>query len=308
MKTLVTGGSGAIGHYVANELLDRGHEVTIFDIREPNIENVEFIHGDITERDSVNQIPPDVDYIVHMAALLAADCAQNPLRAEQVNVFGTVLLFERATEIDARIVTTSSIAVVGPIVGKYAHPRYEPIGEDAPREPTNTYGATKLACEHYAEAYRRSRQSDIAAVRFPTTYGPGKTAQHGGPGGVLSQFIEDASKGKTIRLPGAGQGNDFIYFKEIANAIAELGETESLTYGTYHIGSGRPSSFRDFGDALREVCPDATIQIDEEFTLADVASPNLNCVMDISRIKSDTRFEPEFDPENAIRDFVNEIS
>lgn len=308
MHIVVTGGSGAIGTFVVEELLRDGHDVTVFDQVPPDSEPANFIQGDVTKRESVRRIPSHVDGIIHLAALLASDCTKDPVHAEQVNVYGTLLILDRAHNIDARAIVTSSIAAIGPITGKFSHPEYEPLGEDANKNPINSYGVTKIACEHYVESYRRDFDLPAITIRFPTTYGPGKTHNHSGPGGFISVAIEETISGGSLRIADDDKANDFIYFRDIARAITMLMNTANWSYSTYHIGSGDLHNFGDFGSVLEREYPDSNVIIDQDLSFEDHGSSLLNCLLDISRIKSDTGFEPKFTPAMAIEDYDNRVA
>lgn len=319
MRVLVTGGSGAIGSFVTRELLERGHDPIVFDIEPPDVDGITAvdadeiaasdtdgitaIEGDITDATAVSTAVRDADAVVHLAALLPDACRRDPRSAERINVGGTLNVFEAATDTAIPVVYASSKAVFGSIRGRYAHPTYEPLGEDAPRDPTGVYGTTKLAIEQYAETYYRDGMSG-AAVRFASTYGPGKGDAHGDLA-YVPDLIRRAAAGETIHVDGADQRNDFVYYADIAAGVAAAIEAEDRSHAVYHIGSGRAVALREFVDALRRET-EATIHVEGGLNHRDADDPSY-CRLDISRARTDLGYEPSYPASRAVEDFLDRL-
>jgi UDP-glucose 4-epimerase len=303
MKILVTGGSGAIGTFVVEALRSTGHTVTVFDREPPADEDVAFVQGDITDVDTVREAVSGVDIVVHLAALLPKACRQRPRRAEAVNIGGSVNVFEAAIETQVRVIYASSKAVFGAITGDHAHPTYEPISEDAPKSPTNLYGVTKATVERFGTAYREDGL-DAAAVRFASTYGPGKGDAHGDLA-ILPEAVRRAAAGQSVQLPGADQRNDLVYYADIAHGIRAAVETAELSYDAYHLGSGTTCSIREFASAL-ESYTDVSVECGEGLNYRDAAEPSY-CQLDISRARSDLGYDPSYPINAGVQHFLEHL-
>lgn len=154
MRVLITGGAGRLGTTVCKKLMQNGFQVRIFDIDTArNRKGVralgqaaEIVWGDITEPDSVRQALPEVDAVVHMAAVLPPVADDKPELAYRVNVEGTRVLVDLIREKGGHIplVYTSSVAVFGPT------PRAtEPLDPDRHEpHPEGGYAVTKLQAEN----------------------------------------------------------------------------------------------------------------------------------------------------------------
>ncbi|MGL4315184.1 MAG: UDP-glucose 4-epimerase GalE [Pseudomonas sp.] len=157
MKVLVTGGAGFIGSHTVLELLQAGHEVTVVDnlcnSSERAVERVqqlagvplEFIRGDVRERDSLEQVLRlrKIDAVLHFAGLKAVgDSLREPLAYYDNNVSGTLALCQAMARAGVfRLIFSSSATV-------YGEPTAVPISESCPTaEPTNPYGRSKLMAE-----------------------------------------------------------------------------------------------------------------------------------------------------------------
>jgi nucleoside-diphosphate-sugar epimerase len=118
--------------------------------------------GDIVSTDDVRVAADGCDAIVHLAGVLTPDCAADPLRGAQINLIGTLNVFEaaRAHRI-ARIVYTSSAGVFGP-------------GSGSVPSPQSHYGTFKLACEGSARSYFNDHGLGSIGFRPYIVYGPGR--------------------------------------------------------------------------------------------------------------------------------------
>lgn len=310
MKVLVTGGHGSIGRFVVEELVARGHDVTVFDIQEGSTE-ASFIKGDITDERAVNSALEGHDAVVHLAALLPPDSEEHPERAERINIRGTLNVLDAATRADARALVTSSKAVYGHVAADHSYPEYEPLPEDVPTRPMSVYGITKAACERFCKDYAWNRGLDVACLRFASTYGPGKIDEYGdhsdhGNVTLISQLIETAASGDSIVVSGGDERNDYLYYADIGNGFADALEAPTLNYSAYNLGTGQLATLGDFADVLQELRPECDITVEGGLDPYDRDHPRY-CRMDIARARADFGFSPRFTRREAIQDYLDRI-
>src|SRR6185295_12621867 len=157
MRVLITG-AGVIGTHTARELIDRGDEVTLFDIaprpeyiRHVTGRNIEVIRGDIRDlavlADAFQQVRPDC--AIHLAASVGEANISNVYAGFQVNLVATINVAEAAR-----------LAGVPKLVHASTQALY--VGED-PKELLyedslldsrgRVYNASKLGCEHGLKTY-----------------------------------------------------------------------------------------------------------------------------------------------------------
>ena len=183
-RVLVTGGTGCIGAWVVRCLIREGVPVLVvsvdrqFDrlrlaLTDAEFERIGFLITDIADIDAVEAEARrhGINRIIHLAALQFPFCAADPIRGAQVNVGGTVTVFELARRLGVeRVVYASSAAVYGPA----SHYRETVLPADAPFFPTSHYGVYKVANEGTARVYWENDGISSIGLRPHSVYGPGR--------------------------------------------------------------------------------------------------------------------------------------
>jgi UDP-glucose 4-epimerase len=313
MAVLVTGGMGVLGSMVTEALVERGEHPVLYARHLDRsllpgglLEETAYVRGDVLDLPNLVHVirRHRVTRIVHMAALLIGECQENPYLGFRVNAEGTVNVFEAARMTDVgRVVYTSSKSVYGAVPPPYGHPTYAPLPEEGPKNPVRVYDATKLAGEHMGLNYAATFGLDVVILRFASTFGPGKLVRHG-PVAWHSRLVEHAMAGTPARLPqGGDQPDDMIYHRDIAHAIVRACFATGLEHRVFNIGRGEASTMREFADAVRRVIPGAALEVGAGLDYYGSGIPYYS-VYDISRARTELGFEPRFDLEAGVRDYV----
>jgi len=241
MQYLVTGGAGFIGSNTVDELVRRGHGVTVLDDlsagKEANLEKVRqqitFIRGSITDREAVEKACRGADYVLHLAARTSVPrSVKQPVETNQINVDGTLNVLVAARDAGVRrVVFASSSSIYGdtPTLPKH---------EGMPPAPISPYGVTKLVGELYGRVFHRTYGLDFVALRYFNVFGPRQDP--GSPySGVLSLFIAAMRNGGEPNVFGDGeQSRDFTFVQNVVTANIQACETPGIGGQAFNLGTG----------------------------------------------------------------------
>lgn len=240
MKVLLTGGSGFLGSYVAEQLAGEGHVVRAL-VRPKSdravlgkLPRTEFAPGAIEDPKSLGPAVDGVDAIVHVAGIVKA---RKPLDFFEVNTQGTKNLLEAALARGGikRFVYVSSLAAFGPSTDG------SPLREDAEPRPVTQYGRSKLEAERAVMA--AADRIPVAVIRPPMIYGPRDRE--------TLAFFTSVRNGV---LPMTGDGSNtlsVVYVADCAAAIVRALGTDGAPSGrAYFVDDGAVYVWRD---ALAEI-------------------------------------------------------
>ena len=312
MKVLITGGLGVNGAVTARLMVKDGLRPVLMDNR-PDLtlmgdikDQVDIVLGDICDQAALEKTLEDyrITHIAHLAALMPEPAEANPRLAIRIGAEGTINVLEaaRAKNIK-RVVFTSSKAAYGEITGAYAPPECKPLHEDYPKRPVDLYGSIKVCCEELGRYYRETYGIEFVALRFVSIYGPGKEARHG-PLSFYGQLIEKARSGESWKIPqGGDQLNDAVYVGDVGRAIYLALKAPLPQQWTFNIGTGRASTPREFLNAAAKLFPNHKIDLGPGPSKLG-RNKQSYCVFDISAAEKNLGYEPAFDVERGVRDYV----
>jgi nucleoside-diphosphate-sugar epimerase len=213
VRILVTGGSGFIAAWTIRRLVVAGHTVRVLDIRHPSkiaveiigptAETIEWRIGDIRDGNVVSEALAGCHAVAHLAAILTTDCQNDPVLGAEINLIGTLRVFEASkVRRPQRVVYASSAAVFGPEDGL------------TPR-PITHYGSFKLAMEGCARTYWEYDQISSVGFRPFVVYGPGReVGLTAGP----SLACRAAARGDAYTIPYTGT-SDMLFVDDVAAAL-----------------------------------------------------------------------------------------
>lgn len=269
MSYLVTGALGCVGAWTLYHLVKRDEEAVCFDIADNRQrldkllpareqEKITFVQGDLTNAEQVERAfdQHGVSHVIHLAALQIPFCRANPALGAQVNVTGTIHIFEAALKqgID-RLTYASSVAVYGP-------PELYPPGllaPDAERLPRTLYGAYKVCNEQTAEVYYRDHGLSSIGFRPYTIYGVGRDQ---GLTSEPTKAMQTAASGEDYHIPFGGK-MQFHYASDVARQFIDAASTPLDGAHVFNLGTP-PVAVETVADLIMQSCPDVTITVGEQ--------------------------------------------
>lgn len=268
-KVLVTGADGFIGSHLVERLLDRGYAVRAFvyynsfnnwgwldTLPKEKLNKIEIFTGDIRDPNGVKEAMKGIDYVFHLAALIAIPFSyHSPDSYVDTNIKGTLNVLQAARDLcTERILITSTSEV-------YGTAKYVPIDELHPFQGQSPYSATKIGADRIAESFYRSFNLPITIVRPFNTYGPRQSAR-----AVIPTIITQLLAGKEeIKLGSLTPTRDFNFVKDTADGFITIAES-SITIGEeINIATQKEVSIGDLAkELIHQINPNAKIICAEE--------------------------------------------
>lgn len=253
-RVLITGGAGFIGSSLAHKLHELGAKLVIVDAMLPlygghrfNLDglNVDFVEGDIRDKDLMEKVILGSDFIFNLAAQVSyIDSKNEPFLDLDINGKGhlTVLEVMKTVAPKARIMFSSSRLVYGKILST-------PVNEDHPTHPLSLYGIHKLTGEKYYRYYYDTFNLDTIVARIPNPYGPRQHMKHS-KYSIVGWFMRQAMDNGTITIFGDGkQERDYLYIDDIVDGLIALAES-GRAGEVYNLGTQERVTFVDMVDAV----------------------------------------------------------
>lgn len=241
MRYLVTGGAGFIGSNIVDELVRRGHDVTVLDNlasgKESNLANVrskiDFRKACITDLPALHSACKGANYVIHLAARTSVPrSVLDPIETNRVNIDGTlnVLVAARDAKVRRVVYAASSSA--------YGETPTLPKVESMRSEPISPYGVTKYVGELYAQVFGRVYGLENTSVRYFNVFGPRQdpTSQYSG---VLSRFMLAVIEGTQPVVYGDGeQSRDFTFVENVVDETLRACEADGASGKVFNGGTG----------------------------------------------------------------------
>ncbi len=232
---LITGGSGYFGCLLVARLRAAGRRVRVFDLADAadRPADVDFVRGDVRDRDAVARAVRDVEVVHHNVALVPL--AKDRRAFFEVNEGGTRNLLAASAAAGVRkFVYTSSSAVFGV-------PARNPVTEEMEPRPQESYGRAKLAGERLCRM-QADAGLDVTIVRPRTILGHGRL-------GIMQILFEWVRLGRNVPVLGRGDNvYQFVHADDLADACIRAAARPG--FRVYHVGAEEFGTMREALEAL----------------------------------------------------------
>jgi len=299
LQILITGGAGFIGSHTADALLAAGHRVRVLDNLQQRVhprgmpdyldDDIEFIHGDVRDRDALQQALVDIDVVYHFAAY--QDYLTDFSTFFQVNSVSTALLYELlvASGLAGRmhkVIVASSQAVMGEgryrcpdcfnrshdylypairrldqlLAGQWDHccpdcglPLVWELSDETVSRPCNPYAMSKFSQEQIAIELGKRHGIPSVAMRYSIVQGP-RQSFYNAYSGAMRIFALALHFGRRPVIYEDGcQARDFVHIADVVAANLLVLDDPAANYHVFNVGGGAPWTINDFYDAMQSL-------------------------------------------------------
>jgi UDP-glucose 4-epimerase len=258
-KVLVTGGLGFIGSNLCRTLADLGAQVLAVDSLLPDYGGNLFNLDGYEDRVRVNIADVrghGIEYLVRGQELLFnlagqvshIDSMTDPFTDLEINCRSQLRILEavRKNNPGLKLVYAGTRQV-------YGKPRYLPVDEAHPLNPTDVNGINKISGEHYHLVYHSVYGIRACSLRLTNTYGPRQLIQHSRQG-FIGWFVRQALLGEEIQIYGDGrQKRDFDYVDDVVDAFLRAGALETADGEVFNLGGAAPVTLVELAELLHQV-------------------------------------------------------
>ena len=281
---MITGAGGFIGSHLVELTVQRGYAVRAFVHynslgtagwldRSPYRAQVEIVHGDVRDLDTVAGAVRGCDAVFHLTALIGIPYSYvSPLAYLGTNLEGTynVLQAARDTGVGRVLITSTSET--------YGTAQYVPIDEKHPPNAQSPYAASKVGADQLALSFHRAFGLDVRIVRPFNTYGPRQSAR-----AIIPTIVSQIVAGRTrLRLGNLEPTRDLTFVLDTVAGFLAIADCASCVGTATNIGVDEEISIRDLARRIGTL-----MEVEVSFELDPARTRPLES--EVERLRCDNR-------------------
>lgn len=252
---------------------------------------LEIVSGDVRDQAFILDAMKGVDYVLHLAALIAIPHSYtSPESYVQTNVLGTlnVLQAARASGVKRLLHTSTSET--------YGTARTVPISEDHPLTAQSPYAASKIAADKLVESFYLSFDLPVVTVRPFNTYGPRQSAR-----AIIPTVISQIASGKRqIRIGSSTPTRDFSYVADTVSGFQTILSSDAGLGETYNLGTGFEISVENLVNLIGEIMNVEIEVVTEDSRIRPDKSEVERLLADTTKVQQAFAWAPEFSGKDGL--------
>ena len=304
-KILITGADGFIGSHLVEKLVNEGCSVRAMvmynsfntwgwldSLDDSILKNIEIYPGDMRDTKSVDLACKNIDYVFHLASLIAIPHSYNsPYAYLETNALGALNILESSLNNNIeRLIHTSTSEVYG---------EYDsvPISESNTNIARSPYAATKIAADQLAYSYYSTFGLPVSIIRPFNTYGPRQSNRAIIPT-IITQILND----KLISLGSLYPTRDFTYVEDTVNGFLEIAKNKKSIGEIINIGSGYEISIKDLVGLIQSLMNTSLkIKLDQKRKRPEKGEV-FRLKANVKKAKNIINWEPKFKGKKGLSD------
>lgn len=306
MNILIIGGAGFLGANLARRCLqEKNVKVTVLDSLDPRLgstlesleeilSNIEFIQGDIRDKQLIDDTVKGKDIVFNCAAQTSHPLSlKDPFFDVDVNCLGNLRVLEavRLHNKNAILVYVSSSTVIGKAVG-------DVIEESHWERPLDIYSANKGVAEKYYRIYHRVYDLNTVIIRFANLYGP--YGKGNSDFGFINYFINEAWNGRDITIYRPGdQTRNVLYVEDAADLLVQASQEQKLIGNMYFAVHDDHLSVKEIADGIVSCFGKSkVVEIDWPDVRRRIEVDNV--IISSAKLRSQLKWKPRFSYDEGL--------
>jgi UDP-glucose 4-epimerase len=313
VKYLITGGAGFIGSHLCESLILKGDQVVVLDNLSTGSNNnlgeirekIKIVVGDVLDKDLVDKLVAQSDYVVHLAAALGVlNIVNEPLQSLRTNLQGTEVVLEACNKYNKPVLIASTSEI-------YGKNEKVPLSEEDdriighPLKSRWSYSEAKAVDESLAYFYYLENKLPIRIVRFFNTVGPRQVGHYGM---VVPRFVNAALSNYPLQVYGSGeQVRCFCHVSDAVKALIQVIDSDKAVGEVFNIGNNQQTSIFELAKKVIQITGSKSeiTKIPYSKAYPEGFEDMQRRVPDISKIKNFLGWLPEIGLDQIIRDIAN---
>jgi len=306
-NVLVTGAGGFIGSHLCERLIEKGYKVTAFLKynsknhygwleNSKHKKNIEFVSGDIRDRDILKIAIKNKTIVFHLAALIGIPYSyHSPDAYAETNIKGTLNILQVSKEYNVeKIVHTSTSEI-------YGTAQYVPINEKHPVNPQSPYAATKASADFLALSFYKSFNTPVTVLRPFNTYGPRQSSR-----AIIPTIITQILAGnKKIKLGSLSPTRDLTFVKDTADAFINAAESKQSIGKIINAGSNFEISIKDLCLTISKLLSKNIEIVTDQIRKRPLRSEVERLWADNSLAKQILNWQPTYSLEKGLKETID---
>lgn len=299
---LVTGGGGFIGSHLTERLVAEGaHTRALVRYTSSGTRGwlqgstaesqVEFIYGDLRDRDSLRKAIKGVDAVFHLGALIAIPYSYDaPQSYVETNIVGTLNVLEAARDFGvSRIVHTSTSEV-------YGTSQTVPIEETHPLQGQSPYSATKIGADKLAESFFLSFNTPVVTVRPFNTYGPRQSAR-----AVIPTIITQMLARQEVKLGNLSPTRDLNFVTDTVSGFLALASCDAAVGQVVNLANSKEISIGELVKLIARLTGSEALVAEDNQRFRPANSEVERLCGSYAKAKALSGWEPAYSLEDGLK-------